>query len=74
MVWTRKASNEPSTKYEFLNLPGFEESVCFAPRYVESTNELFFCDTQPVNSSSKEAYVDLFVAKDFTPQVRGVRR
>jgi hypothetical protein len=34
---------------------------------VESTNELFFCATPPVNSGSRPDDVDLYVVKNFKP-------
>lgn len=65
MVWTRTASHLPFTKHELLDLPGFAQSSCFAPRYVERTNEFFFCATPPANSRLGKQQVDLYLIKDF---------
>jgi hypothetical protein len=60
---SRKLTNQPFSSPVFLTLPDVKEFSGWTPRYVEATNELFFCSPR----LAPERRLDIWVVRNFKP-------
>jgi hypothetical protein len=61
MSCSRKTTNQPFSNPVFLTVPDVKEFSGWMPRYVEATDELFFCSGR----LSSDGNLDIWVVRNF---------